>query len=84
MILITRPLATALLFLAILAGTLFMTFIFRHRVFCLYLCPVGGFLGTYSMASMTEVRAIDPKVCVWVKNTVFKMKKYGFHPISIS
>jgi len=64
MILITRPLATALLFLFILAGTLLMTFIFRHRVFCLYLCPVGGFLGTYSMASMTEVRSIDPKVCV--------------------
>ncbi len=68
MILITRPLATALLFLAILAGTLMMTFIFRHRVFCLYLCPVGGFLGTYSMASMTEVRSIDPKVCVKHRN----------------
>jgi ferredoxin len=64
MILITRPLATALLFLFILAGTLLMTFIFRHRVFCLYLCPVGGFLGTYSMASMTEIRSIDPKVCI--------------------
>jgi ferredoxin len=64
MILITRPLATALLFLVILAGTLMMTLIFRHRVFCLYLCPVGGFLGTYSMASMTEVRSIDPEVCV--------------------
>jgi len=64
MILITRPLATALLFLLILAGTLLMTFVFRHRVFCLYLCPVGGFLGTYSMASMTEVRAIDPEVCI--------------------
>jgi polyferredoxin len=64
MILITRPLATAILFLVILAGTLLMTFIFRHRVFCLYLCPVGGFLGTYSMASMTEVRSIDPEVCV--------------------
>ncbi len=68
MILITRPLATALLFLLILAGTLLMTFIFRHRVFCLYLCPVGGFLGNYSMASMTEVRAIDPKVCVTHKD----------------
>ena len=63
MILITRPLATALMFLLILAGTLLLTFIFRHRVFCLYLCPVGGFLGTYSMASMTEVRAIDPDIC---------------------
>jgi plastocyanin len=68
MILITRPLATALLFLFILAGTLLMTFIFRHRVFCLYLCPVGGFLGTYSMASMTEVRSIDPQVCLQHKD----------------
>jgi len=64
MILITRPLATALLFILILAGTLLMSLVFRHRMFCLYLCPVGGFLGTYSMASMTEVRAVDPDVCV--------------------
>ena len=64
MILITRPLATALMFLLILAGTVLLSLIYRHRVFCLYLCPVGGFLGTYSMASMTEVRSIDPKVCI--------------------
>ena len=64
MILITRPLATALMFLLILVGTVLLSLIYRHRVFCLYLCPVGGFLGTYSMASMTEVRAIDPKICI--------------------
>jgi heme/copper-type cytochrome/quinol oxidase subunit 2 len=63
MILITRPLATALMFLLILVGTVLLSLIYRHRVFCLYLCPVGGFLGTYSMASMTEVRAIDRDVC---------------------
>jgi len=68
MILITRPLATALLFLVILTGTLVLGLVFRHRVFCLYLCPVGGFLGTYSMASMTEVRAIDAKICIQHKD----------------
>lgn len=62
-ILITRPVATAILFLLILAATLLLTVFFRHRVFCLYLCPVGGFLGNYSMASMTEIRAVDPDVC---------------------
>ncbi|MEE9495449.1 MAG: 4Fe-4S binding protein, partial [Desulfobacterales bacterium] len=62
-ILITRPMATAILFLAILAATLFLVLFFRHRVFCLYLCPVGGFLGNYSMASVTAIRAVDPKVC---------------------
>ncbi|MBT3255560.1 MAG: 4Fe-4S binding protein [Deltaproteobacteria bacterium] len=62
-ILITRPVATAMMFLLILAATLVLGLIFRRRVFCLYLCPVGGFLGTYSMASITEIRAIDPEVC---------------------
>nr|MBL0715199.1 4Fe-4S binding protein [Desulfobacterales bacterium] len=62
-ILITRPFATATMFLGILALTLILAVFFRQRVFCLYLCPVGGFLGTYSMASMTELRAIDADVC---------------------
>ncbi len=62
-ILITRPIATAILFLAILPTTLILALIYRRRVFCLYLCPVGGFLGTYSMASMTEVRVKDRDIC---------------------
>ena len=62
-ILITRPIATAIMFLSILLTTLILALIFRQRVFCLFLCPVGGFLGNYSMASMTEIRAVDPEVC---------------------
>ena len=62
-ILITRPIATAMLFLIILVLSLLLALIFRRRVFCQYLCPVGGFLGTYSMASMTELRAIDYDTC---------------------
>jgi len=62
-ILITRPVATALLFLVILVMSLLLALIYRRRVFCQYLCPVGGFLGTYSMASMTELRAVDPDTC---------------------
>ena len=62
-ILITRPIATALLFLIILVMSLLLALIYRRRVFCQYLCPVGGFLGTYSMASMTELRAVDVETC---------------------
>ena len=62
-ILITRPIATAFMFIAILAVSLGMALIYRRRVFCQYLCPVGGFLGTYSMASMTELRAVDLDIC---------------------
>ncbi len=60
---LTRPIATAILFLVILLLTFVLALIYRQRVFCLYLCPVGGFLGPYSMAAMTEVRAVDPEVC---------------------
>jgi hypothetical protein len=63
-ILLTRPVATAILFLVILAATLGLSLVFRGRVFCLYLCPVGGFLGTYSMAACTEIRAVDSEVCI--------------------
>ncbi len=63
MILITRPVATALIFLLILGVTLVCAIVFRHRVFCRYLCPVGGFLGTYSMAAMTQIRSIDKDIC---------------------
>lgn len=62
-ILITRPVATAVLFLGILVATLVLGLIFRRRVFCQFLCPVGGFLGNYSMASVTEIRAVDYDVC---------------------
>ncbi|MGD8882588.1 MAG: 4Fe-4S binding protein [Desulfobacterales bacterium] len=62
-ILITRPIATALLFLIILVMSLLLALIYRRRVFCQYLCPVGGFLGTYAMASMTELRAVDVETC---------------------
>jgi polyferredoxin/plastocyanin len=62
-ILITRPIATAFMFLGILAVSLVMTLVYRRRIFCQYLCPVGGFLGTYSMASMTELRAVDLDIC---------------------
>jgi polyferredoxin len=67
-ILITRPVATSIMFLLILVTTLILVFIFRNRVFCLYLCPVGGFLGNYSMASMTALRVIDKDVCKKHKN----------------
>ncbi len=61
--LITRPIATGIAFLLILIVTIVLALIYRRRVFCLYICPVSGFLGTYSMASMTAVRAVDPEVC---------------------
>ncbi|MDM8557110.1 hypothetical protein QUF75_20500 [Desulfococcaceae bacterium HSG7] len=62
-ILATRPVTTAAALggLAVLATVLH--FIYQRRTFCLYICPVSGFLGLYSMASTAEVRCKDTQVC---------------------
>lgn len=62
-ILVTRPIATAaaLAGLAVLATVFHL--IFQRRTFCLYICPVSGFLGLYAMASMVEIRAKDQQTC---------------------
>ncbi|MEW5720306.1 MAG: hypothetical protein AB1817_16905, partial [Chloroflexota bacterium] len=33
------------------------------RLFCRYICPVGGFIGLYSMVAPVELRVKDPDVC---------------------
>ncbi len=62
-LLLTRPLATLLSLLGLLGAALVTQLIFRLRVFCRFICPIGGFLSLYSMASTLEVRARDPGVC---------------------
>jgi len=62
--LLTRPIVSV-----IVTGIMFITatilaMIYRQRAFCMYLCPVSGFLGLYSMTSMVELRARDKDVCL--------------------
>jgi polyferredoxin len=68
-IILTRPVATAylLLGLIILAVIMGLTFIRQAkggRVFCKYVCPVGGFIGLYSLMGSLEIKVKDPKVCL--------------------
>jgi hypothetical protein len=37
--------------------------LYVNRVFCRYVCPVGGFIGLYSLASGLELRVKDAQVC---------------------
>jgi len=63
LIVTTRPLVTALLLLGLTLVALATHLLFDRRVFCRYLCPVGGLLGVYSMAASLELRARDLDVC---------------------
>lgn len=62
-ILVTRPVATAAVLLALVLTATVLAAVFRQRSFCNYLCPVSGFLSLYSMAAVVEVRARDAVVC---------------------
>ena len=62
-IILTRPSVSAwVLFSFLLIGVL-LSALYKNRVFCRYVCPVGGFIGLYSMLSPVELRVADQDVC---------------------
>lgn len=67
-IILTRPEATSYLLLLMIALGLIFSLVFvkqnrAGRVFCKYLCPVGGFIGLYSLMGALEVKVKDGAVC---------------------
>ncbi|MFQ6058712.1 MAG: 4Fe-4S binding protein [Anaerolineae bacterium] len=62
-IILTRPLATGVILLAFVLLALGLSLVYERRVFCRYLCPVGGFIGLYAMVAPLELRVKDPEVC---------------------
>jgi len=62
-VILTRPSATGWVLLAFLAGAVGLAVFFERRSFCRYVCPVGGFIGLYSLVAPVELRVRDPLVC---------------------
>ena len=62
-VILTRPWVTGWALLGFLAGASGLALLFERRAFCRYVCPVGGFVGLYSMFSPLELRVHDPIVC---------------------
>lgn len=62
-ILLTRPLATSIVLLLFVVAAFGLSLVYERRAFCRYLCPVGGFIGLYSMAAPVELRVRDREVC---------------------
>ena len=63
-IILTRPVVTAWVLTAFIVLALGSMMVFQRRVFCRYICPVGGFIGLYAMTAPVEIRVKDPDVCL--------------------
>jgi len=63
-IILTRPSISAWLLLSFLFAGVLLSTLYKNRVFCRYVCPVGGFIGLYSLIAPVELRVADPNVCV--------------------
>ena len=63
----TRPAVTAVALLLFVFLAIVMDLSFKKsrpgRLFCRYLCPIGGFVGVYSSLGMLEVRSKDKGIC---------------------
>lgn len=62
-IILTRPSVTAWLLLALLLLGVVLSALYDNRVFCRYVCPVGGFIGLYSLTASVELRVKDAQIC---------------------
>lgn len=62
-ILTTRPIVTGGFLLGLMVVAIVTHLVYERRAFCRYLCPVGGFLGLYSMVAPVEIRRVDAEVC---------------------
>jgi ferredoxin len=62
-VILTQPWITGWALLGFLVGALGLALLFERRAFCRYVCPVGGFIGLYSLVAPLELRVKDPEVC---------------------
>jgi polyferredoxin/plastocyanin len=62
-IILTVPSVTGIVLLIFIVMAVVLSLVFERRVFCRYFCPVGGFVGLYSLVSPLELRVKDLEVC---------------------
>jgi hypothetical protein len=76
---LTQPSVTAIILLAFLLVAVGLSLVYERRVFCRYLCPVGGFIGLYSTVAPIELRVRDPQVCAThTEKACYIGNEYGY------
>ncbi len=67
-IILTRPEATSILLILFIVLVIALSLMFRRkgrggRIFCRHVCPIGGFIGIYSLMGALEVKSKDKQQC---------------------
>jgi polyferredoxin len=62
-VILTRPGVTAWVLLGMIMLGLALSIFYQNRIFCRYVCPLGGFIGLYSLTSTIELRVKNSQVC---------------------
>lgn len=62
--LVNKPLATGIVLLLLLLGTVLLAVFFERRAFCRYVCFLGSVAGNYALLSPLEIRSKDPNICL--------------------
>jgi polyferredoxin/plastocyanin len=62
-IILTVPWVTGVVLLTFILLAIALSLVFERRVFCRRVCPVGGFIGLYSLVAPLELRVKDHEVC---------------------
>ena len=66
-LILTRPDVSALVLLLFIILAIVFDITFKKgrpgRIFCRYVCPIGGFIGIYSHMGVVEVRSRDKAIC---------------------
>ena len=60
---ITSPAGTAWILISLVVMSATLSLIFGRRVFCRYVCPIGGLIGLYALVAPLEVRVDDKMIC---------------------
>jgi hypothetical protein len=62
-VILTRPGVSAWVLLGMILLGVVLSIFYEGRIFCRYVCPVGGFIGLYSLTASLELRVKDVQVC---------------------
>ena len=62
-VILTRPQVSAWMLLGFVVLSVALSLLYEKRIFCRYVCPVGGFIGLYAMLAPIELRVRDAQVC---------------------